>query len=156
VFAAHIAYENDVFHYTLGTKPEIVHKPFFGDRGKPVAAYAVLIYRDGGADCEVIPWPEILEFKERFGKRPSSPWNDYLAEMAKKTAIRRIAKRAPLSVEIQKAAALDELAEAELPQDLGAELGLSRTDEVSARLAALATEGDEERAAIQEEGKPST
>ena len=145
VFAAHIAYENDVFQFTLGTKPEIVHKPHFGERGKPVAAYAVLIYGDGGADCEVISWPEVLEFQQRYAKRGRDgtlfgPWIDHLIEMAKKTAIRRIAKRAPLSVELTRAAALDDLAENELPQDLGAELGLSRTDEVSARLAALAAE----------------
>jgi hypothetical protein len=50
--------------------------------------------------------------------RQDSPWFTDEAWMWKKTALKQLLKLAPMSVEIQRAAVLDDVAEVGLPQDL--------------------------------------
>jgi len=80
--------------------------------------------------------------------------------MAKKTAIRRLAKRCPVSVELSQAATIDEHHEAEIP--VPAPLDFSRTDLVAAKLGVevetrpnqeeIDNDQAAERAAIEAEG----
>lgn len=165
-FRPAIVYANESFTWSEGTDCRIEHRPLLRERGEPVAVYATIKLRDGGHDFEVLPWDRILEAQQqnghyqqgkKKGERKSGPWWTHLEGMAKKTAIRRLAKRCPVSVEIQRAATLDELAEANLPQPPVVEL--TRADVLSAKLDALAGpvggEADDdaaERAAVQAEG----
>lgn len=134
-FFAHVVYKGDRFTFQYGTQADLIHVPNMDKRGEPVAVYAVVKLRDGGADFEVLPWSVVLECQQKYG-RGRGPWHDHLEEMARKTAIRRLAKRCPVSVEIQRAASMDELAEIGEPQELTADLGLSPTDQLAARLGA--------------------
>lgn len=114
--SAHIHYDDDVeWVYQEGSDPKLVHVP--GDQeGKPLHAYAVAQFRDGGFAQIVLPWKQVLKIRDgsqgwqtavRFGKTKDSPWHTHEAAMAKKTAIRALAKYLPLSVEFQDAIQVD-------------------------------------------------
>ena len=48
IIQAHTVYSNDQFEYELGLDPKLQHKPAMGDRGDPIAYYAVFKTKDGG------------------------------------------------------------------------------------------------------------
>jgi recombination protein RecT len=154
-FRPSIAYANETFQWVEGTDCKITHIPKLRDRGEPAAVYATIKLRDGGNDFEVIPWDEILKCQQEYGhyqqgkkkgQKKYGPWWDHLPEMAKKTAIRRLAKRCPMSVEMQRAVTVDELGEVGLSQGGVEELALTRTDVVAAKLGVI-----EEPAIVPEE-----
>ena len=65
---------------------------------------------------------QINEIRDSAAKRNGAkdiagPWKDHFIEMGRKTVIRRLAKYLPLSIEFQRATALDEAG------DSGAEVG---------------------------------
>lgn len=122
--SAHVVYEKDAFRYTYGLDEKLVHEPYDGDEdpGKMTHAYAVAKLKDGGIQFTVMSRREIMAIKNGSpgAKKSDSPWNhkDREPEMWKKTAIRRLAKLLPMSIEMAQAIRLDEQAEAGLPQDL--------------------------------------
>lgn len=143
-FFAHVVHANDCFKFAYGTQGHVTHVPRLTGRGEPVAVYAVIRLKDGSSDFEVLGWEEIQECQRRYARvgqdgKPYGPWIDSLEEMARKTAIRRLAKRCPVSVEIQRAAAVDEA------EDAGAtareELGLTRMDALAEKLAPKLPQG---------------
>ena len=101
---AEAAYSNDHFDYTLGLNKTLAHNPELkGDRGEFIAAYAVAKYKNGGNHMVVMGKEEIEKIRT-MKKYENKVWNEHYDEMAKKTAIRRLAKMLPMSVEIEKAA----------------------------------------------------
>jgi len=116
---AHAVHANDEFRYTLGLDPTLIHKPTSGEPGDLIAVYAVCHLRDGGKQFEVLQRREIDAIRSQSKAGNSGPWVTHYDEMAKKTALRRLCKLLPTSPELARAAALDELAEASQPQDLG-------------------------------------
>lgn len=110
VLAAEVC-ENDVFSYEMGLKPNIVHKPAMGDRGKPIAFYSVAQFKDGGHQFEVMSTKEIEDVRKSSKAANSGPWMTHYNEMAKKTVLRRLFKWLPVSIELQTAVALDEQAD---------------------------------------------
>lgn len=99
---AHVVYENDQFDYELGDEERIVHKPHLGnDRGKPIAAYAIAKTKDGAIYREVMSLAEINKVRNASRAKDAGPWVDWWDEMARKTVIRRIAKRLPSSADLE-------------------------------------------------------
>jgi len=98
---AHVVYENDTFSYTLGDDERIDHKPLLvGDRGKPVLTYAIAKTKDGGIYREVMTEAQIQSVRNVSRARDNGPWNGPFAdEMRRKTAIRRLSKRLPMSTD---------------------------------------------------------
>lgn len=131
VINSQIVCEYDQFRLDLGTKPSIEHSPSLGDRGKKLGVYAVVRYPDRPHDLEWMSWEEIAAHRAKYSKQRGdySPWVTAEEEMAKKTVIRRLAKRCPMSVELQRAASLDEYAEEGLPQGLAEEFSIVADDE---------------------------
>lgn len=117
-FFAHTRYENDQFSMELGTDPKVIHVPANGDRGKPIGYYSVIKTINGGNDFEYMSHEQILKHKEQHVKANSFAWKTSFDEMARKTLIRRIAKRCPVATELQTAAILDEYGEVGQPQQL--------------------------------------
>lgn len=115
---AHVVHEKDTFEIQYGLEPKLIHKPYFGtgDPGKPVAAYAIALIKDGGYQTEVMTLREIEAIRDRNrnpGKPLSkdSPWVRDFEEMARKTVVKRLCKYLPMSVELANAVALDNAAE---------------------------------------------
>jgi recombination protein RecT len=126
VLDAHPVFEADEFDFDLGTKPFVKHRPpKRGDRGALVGVYAY--YAVIGGDAEKIEYmsaEEIERHRDRYAKKDksgqfSAAWTTGF-EMFRKTPLRRLAKRVPLSVELMRAATLDEYADEDVPQSLGA------------------------------------
>lgn len=97
---AHVVYEHDHFDYALGDEEFIEHKPFIGDRGKPIITYAVAHTKDGGIYREVMTEQQVMEVKA-ISRARNGPWSGPFAdEMRRKTAIRRLSKRLPMSTDL--------------------------------------------------------
>lgn len=102
--SAHVVYEADDFVHRLGDDESIEHNPpaLGVDRGKPVGAYAVATLKDGFKIREVMDLRQIEKVRSvsktgaKFG-----PWVDWWDEMARKTVIRRLSKRLPMSTDIE-------------------------------------------------------
>jgi recombination protein RecT len=63
--SAHVVHEHDQFDYILGDEERIEHKPcLFGDRGQPIAVYAVAKTKDGAV------YREVMSVEEVGGPRP--------------------------------------------------------------------------------------
>ncbi len=102
-FDAHEVHELDDFDFAY--KPKYIrHKPFMsGDRGKVTCYYAAVRFRDGSEDFEVMTHAEVHAHMVKYSKgatRADSPWKTAFNEQAKKTVIRRLVKRVPMSPEL--------------------------------------------------------
>lgn len=99
-FSANIVREDDQFDYWMdGSMEQIMHRPKIGSRSPIVAAYAVATNEQGGTFVEVVDFEELEKIRmiSQTGSRDQGPWRDWYDEMAKKTAIRRLVKRMPMS-----------------------------------------------------------
>lgn len=95
------------FRYIISDGEErLEHEPLlWGERGPMVLVYAYARFKDGTKEYEPMTKADLDKIqkssksKDRDGN-PYGPWKDWYDEMAKKSAIRRLAKRLPLSAEI--------------------------------------------------------
>lgn len=96
--------ELDKFISEKGTDPRLEHRPDYSKpRGNPICYYAVVKYKDGTHDFEVMSLDEIHRIRDRSdaykafiaGKIATTPWDTDEGEMAKKTVLRRLGKRMP-------------------------------------------------------------
>lgn len=109
--SAQVVYTNDEFSLEYGVSDTLKHVPALnGDRGKPLGAYCVFKYKDGSYSFDWMNTADIEKVRARSKAAQDGPWVTDWDEMAKKTVIKRHAKLAPLSVEFQKAVALEERA----------------------------------------------
>lgn len=106
--SAQVAYDKDLFEYELGDDERIVHKPFLGeDRGKQIAVYAIAKTKDGAIYREVMSVADVEKVRAASKTGKFGPWVDWWDEMAKKTVIRRLAKRLPSSADVDQVMAND-------------------------------------------------
>lgn len=100
-----IVYEKDLFEYFVDEDgPHIKHVINFKepDRGAPVAAYAVAKTKDGAVYIEVMTVGQINDVRNSSKSKDGGPWGGPFAdEMAKKSVIRRLAKRLPMSTDLE-------------------------------------------------------
>ncbi len=105
---AKVVKENDLFDVEEGTERKILHKPdYTKSRGKALCYYAVFRTKDGNVDFEVMSIDEIEAIRSLSKAKDSDAWVAHYDEMAKKTVMRRLLKRAPMSVELAAAVAMD-------------------------------------------------
>lgn len=109
-------YVRDEFSYSEGTDRHITHKPCRElDRGDLEAAYAIVFYKHGGYDFEVVERADAMAAKaaSRGSKKKDSPWNtDAEWTMWCKTAVKRLIKRVPQSPELQFASQTEDVFDA--------------------------------------------
>jgi recombination protein RecT len=99
---AHVVYEKDVWSYTLGDEERIEHQPYMdGDRGKAIAVYAIAKTKDGGIYREVMSVSEVEQVRNVSRAKGNGPWVQWWGEMARKTVLRRLSKRLPMSTDLQ-------------------------------------------------------
>lgn len=98
---AQIVNRNDRFTYRPGLDPVPVHEPdWFGDRGEVVGVYCVARMKDGGTYVEVMSKAQVEKVREVSRSKNNGPWVQWWDEMARKTVIRRLAKRLPMSTDM--------------------------------------------------------
>lgn len=108
---ARVVYENDLFSFTYGMAEKLEHVPAQGERGEMKAVYAVAEHTGGGANIEVMFKDEIESHRDQYSKswkKADSAWQTAEERMWEKTAIRRLAGRLPMSIEVQRAFAQEE------------------------------------------------
>jgi recombination protein RecT len=115
--SANIHYSDDeLWEYEEGTESRLRHRPGPME-GEKLHAYAIAKFKDGGHAYVVMPWAHVMKIRDgsqgyqtakRFNKLADSPWVKHEDEMAKKTAVRALAKYLPLSVEFSDAMQVDE------------------------------------------------
>jgi len=106
--SAQVVYDKDHFEYTLGDDEHISHKPFLGsERGAQIAVYAIAKTKDGAIYREVMSVADVEKVRASSRAGKFGPWVDWWDEMAKKTVIRRLAKRLPSSADLDSVLAAD-------------------------------------------------
>lgn len=98
---------NDTFRRTLGLHRDLVHIPADGPRGGPTHVYAAAELRDGGRPFVVLTVAEVEAIRSRSRASKNGPWVTDWEAMARKTAVRQLAKWLPLSAEMAAAVTLD-------------------------------------------------
>ena len=107
--SAHDVYENDVFEYEYGLHEKLKHVPSLKDRGKLIAVYSVAHFVGGGHQIEVMSKGDVDKIRSRSKSGQSGPWVTDYPEMARKTALRKLFKYLPISIEkLQTASMLEE------------------------------------------------
>lgn len=137
--SANIHYSDDeAWEYEEGTEARLRHVPG-PQEGEKLHAYAIAKFTDGGHAYVVLPWAKVLKTRDgsqgwqtavRYNSTDKSPWKTHEDEMAKKTAIRALAKYLPLSVEFRDAIAVDGARAnfAEVAMDVTAPLQVDASD----------------------------
>jgi len=118
--SARVVHDGDRFFYQYGIDERLDHIPSATATQEVTHIYAVAQLVDGGHAFEVMSRAEIERVRSCSRAANDGPWVTHWEEMAKKTAIRRLFKFLPISVEMLRATQLDEMGEAGVPQDLGA------------------------------------
>lgn len=105
-----IVYKNDDFRYWTDENGEhLKHETnMFIDRGEAIGTYALAILKDGGVYIEVMTKNQIDSVKN-ISRGKSGPWSGpFETEMWRKTVVKRLAKRLPLSTDIEIALSADD------------------------------------------------
>lgn len=120
---ADVVFPGDEFDYWYGKGADLRHRPKGARNGQWTYAYAIAEIIGGGWQFEVMTYEEVMAIRNKSQgyiqalketnpvKRQKAPWIGYEAEMAKKTALRRLSKLLPMSIEYASAAALDEMSD---------------------------------------------
>lgn len=121
VIDAVAVHKRDKFNVILGIEPTITHEPYMGEEepGPFRAVYARCRMRDGTSQFVWLTKREVESIRRRSKAGDSGPWVTDFEEMAKKSAIRRLWKVLPVSVEksMQKVIEAHDRAEAGNPLD---------------------------------------
>ena len=117
--SAQAVYDKDHFILQYGIDEKLEHIPYEPSekeldakepRGAFKGSYVIFKYKDGSYSFDYMGKAEIDRIRKRSKAATDGPWVTDYAEMAKKTVIKRHAKLAPLSVEFQRAVALEDRA----------------------------------------------
>lgn len=112
-------YLGDEFKFSYGLNEILVHNPVAVEPSDKslTHVYAICTFKDGGKLFEVMTRTQIEMIRKRSKSGSSGPWSTDFEAMARKSVIRRLFKYLPVSIELQRAIALDEQEEAGLSQD---------------------------------------
>lgn len=107
---ANVVYENDEFQYWIDENGDhLKHAPnFHGDRGNMKLVYALAKTKDGATYTEVMSKSEIEKIRNSSRAKDSGPWVQWYEEMSKKSVLRRLAKRLPVSTDLDEAVRADD------------------------------------------------
>lgn len=103
---ARTVHEHDHFDVDYGLADSLVHKPNLrGDRGAPIAYYAIAKFISGGHAFLVMTHTDMVAHRDRYAprnrdKKIVGPWVDNFDAMAMKTTIRQLAKYMPKSTDL--------------------------------------------------------
>jgi recombination protein RecT len=103
--SAQVVYKSDEFKVTYGFDEDVTHNPPPLDepRGEPIGAYATAVLKDGSRLLEVMSKEEIEKVRSVSRSGDKGPWVQWWGEMARKTVMRRLSKRLPMSTDLEDA-----------------------------------------------------
>lgn len=116
--SARVVYESDEFDYVYGLHPDLTHKPARGDRGGITDVYACAVLIDGGGEFEVLSVAEVEAIRARSRAAKGGPWVTDWDAMARKTAVRQLAKWLPMATVLHRAIAAEGQVRTELDPDV--------------------------------------
>lgn len=110
---AQMVYKNDKFKYWVDSDGEhLNHEPnLFSERGEAIGVYSMAVTKENGVYIEVLTMADIEKVKKSSRSAANGPWVTWFEQMAKKSAIRRLAKRLPSSTDLDTALSDDDRAE---------------------------------------------
>lgn len=105
-------YKEDIFEYSRGDDPKILHVPFSGDGnpGEVKAAYCIVKLRTGETKREVMFRRDIEAVRNKSKAKDGMMWRDFYDQGAIKSVIHRIVKQLPRSESLDLALASDNAA----------------------------------------------
>lgn len=142
ILSTECVYAKDKLDYSQGLNPVLNHVPSRDkDRGELVGVYAVAKNLAANEKLFVFLTKEDIDKvrnASKAGRSEYSPWANWYEEMAKKTAVKRISKLLPLSVEVQRSIATDETTKTKIdlemtaiPDETNYEFTPAATEEIS-------------------------
>ncbi len=148
-------FEGDTFDYAFGLGERLNHIPMGNsDADKLTHAYCIVTMTDGTKTFDVMTRDEVDKIRSRSKSGNRGPWvTDYIP-MALKTVIRRAFKYLPVSVEMQRASSLDEMADAGVAQQLSSVIDADPTDYEDITEEAPSSSAEELARAAQEAAQP--
>jgi recombination protein RecT len=101
--SAQVVYEADHFVVRYGFDEDVEHIPPALDkpRGKAIGAYATAVLSNGEKLLEVMSLEEIEKVRAVSRSGRNGPWAAWWSEMARKTVMRRLSKRLPMSTDLE-------------------------------------------------------
>lgn len=101
--SAQVVYANDHFVVSYGFDETVEHNPpaLNEPRGEPIGAYATAVLKDGSRLLEVMSLEEIEKVRNVSRASKNGPWVTWWGEMARKTVMRRLSKRLPMSTDLE-------------------------------------------------------
>lgn len=113
-----IVCKGDKFQYRPGLDEVPIHEPdWFGDRGEMQGVYAVCRLKDGSAMVEIMSMRDIEKVRAAGRSANSPAWKNWADEMARKSVLRRLAKRLPSSTDIDLDAVFEQEDEPSTPSE---------------------------------------
>lgn len=96
-------YKNDKFRYWVDDDGEhLEHEPeLFIERGELLGVYALAKTKDDAVYVEVMPKAQVDKVREIAKAKNGPAWTQWYDQMAKKTVIRRLSKRLPMSTDAE-------------------------------------------------------
>ncbi len=106
---ANVVMEHDTFDLDEGTANTVVHKPLLrGERGPVIGAYAIARMATGHNEIEWIDRADLDKIAAIGISKGSPAWKEWGDQMARKSALRRLAKRLPLGADYYVSLALEQ------------------------------------------------
>lgn len=129
---ARAVHAHDRFVFEFGVHERLEHTPTqAAEHGELTWVYAIARMRDTGVQVDVMSRADVEKIRDKSQGYQSakkykkdSPWDTHFDEMAKKTVLRRLCKLLPSSIELQRAVALDEMADAGVGQGMSDALAI--------------------------------
>ena len=103
-----IVYKNDEFEIDYAKAEPITFKPSLSDRGEAIGAICIVWYKHGGMEFEWMTKSEIMEVKGCSQQQKSLQWTTFWTEGWKKSVVRRLFKRIPMSSELDRVITSDD------------------------------------------------
>lgn len=132
ILTTECVYQNDSFDYEQGLNPVLRHIPAEGERGAFKAVYCIAKNLMAGEKVFIVLSKadvDKVRASSKAGNSEYSPWAKWYEEMAKKTAVKRICKMLPLSVEEQRAISQDETVKNRIDPDMPSVPDVTNWDE---------------------------
>jgi len=94
---AEVVYEHDKFQRQFAPKRNVFHAPADGERGDKIGAYALIEFKDGSLDWEYMTTEQVERRRKHSKQSNGMLWTTFWEEGWRKTPIRALFKRIPLT-----------------------------------------------------------